>query len=330
MKKLLAILLSVAMLLSACAMAEGFEIGLSNVRLYENGEAIINLSNMAVVLAFAAEDDCGAVDLHFDLNGNVLCDVLLALVGQQILMEVNTAEGLQGAYYLDLNTVRDMLGDYIDADMIQEAVTETLTGDESPVAGAAGILGEYLDGCVIDGGVTEIDGVAYETMLIDISPEQMYALIEAVMQLLAETGSITLDEVDEMLAILDEGDIRIDGSILSGDETSMATLTLYMEPHDVNDMSLTLGCYVQVNDIGNNSYMINVSLEATADDQNYGIDFDISALDTGDASWLPSGVGGAVDILAVDDIEAELEGTFAAFGNAIIFGAMQALLSSAA
>lgn len=329
MKKLLAVLLTVVMLLSACAMAEGIQVTVGNIVVCENGQALADLTGFDAMLTFAAEDGLGGVNAHFDLGGTELCNVLLAMIGQQVLLEANVSGSQVAAYYLDLNTLMGVLGQNIDLNMIQESIGEALAGDDSPIAFPEELAAELLAGCISDGGVNQIGGVDYETTLVEISPEQMRTLLEAVLEMLVANGNTSLEEAEEALEALESGEIELSlsGAIYTGSDSGIINMTLYVDGEDVDD-AVAVSFYLDGRESGD-GLLFSVSLEAASGDESYSLDLDVSFEKLSDTSWLPLDVDGAVDILTVEDLESELTESFMGVGQTILMGAVYAMQMNA-
>ena len=332
MKKLLAVLLAVMMLLSACALAdsEPMEIEVRNVVLLENGNAAADLSVFSALLQLGVDGDRGGMKLSLNFADRELCNVLLAMIGHQILLEVN-ADGAGSAYYLDLSTVLGMLGEMIDVQMVVESFGEAFSGTDSPFAAFGGELGQIFAGSVSDGGRQTIGNVEYNVASVNIAPAQMRKAIETLVEMLVENGTYTRSEADETLNnFFSLGqEYTLYGAIYDSPNIGIINLTFTMDAPGLNS-PFTLNFFLAGGGDATTGYLFNISLGASDGADSYGISFDIAAQNTNDLSWLPSSVGSARDILTVNDLEGTLSRDFAAIGDAIVNSMMGIMLGGGA
>ncbi len=102
MKKLLAILLSALMLLSAFAAAEGGSVTLGNVQVSANGEMLLDLSGLELVLA-AAESDAGlGLRLALNYGAGSADEAVVWLGGTELALK---ASFLSDAYFMDVGAL---------------------------------------------------------------------------------------------------------------------------------------------------------------------------------------------------------------------------------
>ena len=325
MKKLLAILLAAVMLLSACALGEGAQIALRNIVLTEDGEAIADLSGFDAVLAFAMEGDIGGLGLHFDLNGTELAGAVLAMVGQQVLLEINSGSAVS-AYYLDLTELLGVLGAQINMQTLLESFTFTLGSEDMDLGDFGTQMEAILGECIADGGVTEISGEEYNVLLVDIEPEQMQALIEWAMQMAVESGSSSIEEVEEVMEALKEAqvEIGINGAVFTNDISCIIDLATRIDSPEL-DNPVIVTAYIDGGADALGNYLTSVDLRAINDDESFGLSLDIGFEANIDTSWLPLSVDGAVNILSVEDLESELMGQLNNVASAVAMGVMIAM-----
>ena len=318
MKKLLAVLLTAVMLLSACALAEGRQITLGNVMLLTNGDVIGDFSDFTAELQYAADGDRGGVNLSLNYTGEELCSVLLAMLGSQIVLQIN-ADNARSAYYLDLTALLGVLGESISLDMIVDSFSEALAGSGSPFSALGEQLGAVLADSVIDGGVTDIGGEEYNMLIIDVSAEQMRALIEGFIDMLVANGTYTQAQAEEtMNNFFSLGqEISLNGAIYGNADSGIINLTCYVAAPGL-DAPIAVNFFVMGSGNNEAGYLFNVSLEASDGENSYGVAFNIAAEKLYDVSWLPENVGGATDILTVEDIESTLTKDFETLAEAAV------------
>ena len=332
MKKFLAVLMSIAMLLSACALAEGgaVEISVRNVVFLENGKTAADLSFLSAALQLGIDGDRGGMKLRFDFADRELCNALLAMIGHQILFEIG-AEGVRSAYYADLTALFGAQGEMIDLGLVLESLAEALAGKESPFAIVGEELGTILEGSVRDGGTREIGGVEYDVISIYVAPAQMREGIEALVEMLVENGVYTRQEGEEVLNnFFSLGqEISLSGTICESADSGIIDLTCAVGAPGLNE-PLTLKLLLTGGADAQNGRRYSVSLEAFDGADSYGLGFDVAVRNMNDLSWLPAGVGGATDILTVNDLETALTKDFEAIGRAIVNSWMRIMLTGGA
>ena len=326
MKKLVAILLCVAMLLGTCALGEVMQFTVKDIVGTTDGQVAMDLRGFDAVLSFAIEGDRGGMQLSFDLNGTKTAGALLAMIGQQILLDIDAGDGQERAYYVDMNALFGVLGQQVDLSMIMESAQEAVTGDDSVNAELGEQFVSIFADCVSEGGPAEIDGVEYEMTVIDISAEQVEQAVEAVLAAMVKKGSFTQEKADAaMESIFAEGrEYTIDGAFYDGEESDILDLKLYITIPNMSDpVSARLFCEVTKNDSDGRVFDINLS--ASNDGQEYGLNlvFDVSML--ADTSWIPADIGNAVDILSLENLEESLNADAAAFAQSIAMSVMSAM-----
>ena len=96
MKKLTAIVLCIAMLLSAFALGEGVQFTLKDVVVTAAGQTT-DLTGFNVVVRAGAQDDRGGVELSFAFGTTQIASVMVAMLGQQILLDFDANDAQQRA-----------------------------------------------------------------------------------------------------------------------------------------------------------------------------------------------------------------------------------------
>ena len=326
MKKLVAILLTAVMLLSACALGEGAQIVLRDIVGSTNGQVAMDLTGLDIVLSIAGDGNQGGVHLGFDVNGEQMSGVLLALVGQQILLDIDAGDGQQRSYYVDLNALLGLLGQQIDLATILESAGEAVTGDDSVAEQFGEQFAEIFLGGVTEGGTTTLDGKEYDVYQIEIPSDKMRATIDAFADALLQRGNVGQAQVEAMQeALFSNGqEYSVSGAVYSAEDSKIVDLTLSMISSDMSEPA-TVRVYCEAVENVSGGMQFNIELSAAADGEEYALSLTLNALALNDVSWLPSDVGGAVDILSVEDLEEALSGDAMALVQGVMMSVFTAM-----
>lgn len=325
MKKLVAVLLCVAMLLGTCALGEVAQFTLKNIVITADGEAT-DLTGFDTILTAGAEGEQGGLKLSFELNGSPVASVLLAMLGQQILLELDAGDSQERAYYVDMNVLLGLLGQQINLQTILESIGESVAGDESATAMFGGQLSGVFEGCASDGGVTQIDGVDYSVTQIEVSAEQMRAAIEALIDVLEQQGTYDTEKAEEVLNNFFSYDqeYTVSGAYYEGEGSDILDLTLDMSVSGVS--GIFNGRLYAIAIDRDDGKLVQLNLTAKAADEEYALSLDFEAAKLDDISWLPADIGNAADILTLgEDLQEKLTADASALGQAILMGAVSAI-----
>lgn len=297
MKKLFVILLSVMMLLSTCALAEGMQFTLKNVVLETNGEMVLDLTGLEAVAAIAATDGTVGGSLDIYGNGSNLGGVVLAAIGRQALIQMNGGNSyVVDLPEVDLSSVKDQIEDATDGKVdVSELIAK-------------------FDGIATDGGVATVNGVEYQTTLIKVSEAQMAELLAK--------GSEVSDEVEDLEDIA----ASMEGAFYDGEGSDILDLTINMV---ANDRPVELSVNVEhTEDSG--AHLVALNLTGWVDDESFGISADVEITETAGESWLPTDIGGAVE-LSLDEL-ADSDGPLAqdamAMAQSIAMSALSVVFSN--
>lgn len=175
MKKLLAILLCAALLLSACAFAEGKELTLSNIQLKANGSPI-DLSGIDLRLAYARDGESTGARLAIDGNGAELASLTASLQGDKLLL---AAAGISSVYALGVER--------------EQSDTETVFFTEQDLSDLKAVWDGWRE--EVKAACTELEseesaGTACKNYEISISEEQSAALALGIADILDRQNAI--------------------------------------------------------------------------------------------------------------------------------------------
>lgn len=305
MKKLVAILLTLAMLLGVCAMAEGRQLIMKDVVIAANGAVVMDLTGLEAVIDVAAEDGAAGLRLSINGNGNPLGTLAMAVLNEkEALLQVNA-----NGYGVDLTSVQ------VDMSQVEEMVQQAMANMNSEKIGS--VLENY-DEIVTDGGVTTLDGVDYQTTLISISEEQMAELV-------TELPNFTPN------ANLDNLHASVNGAFYDGEASDIVELAIAFQIDEAAaNITVHADHIVGGGENGGNLLMLDIAVEA--EDQSFGATATFEAVSGVDGAWLPKELGGA-PLLTVDDFS-DAEGPVVAdiisAGQMMVIGAMGIIAGNAA
>lgn len=327
MKKWIALLLTLAMLLSASALGEGMRIAVSNVVISEN-EDFTDFTGLEGVLYLADAGQAGGVYAGLNYNGQQLGGVTLAMIGTQFLLKMDAGAGRQAAYYLDLGEVLGRLGQQLRYEVLMAALMSD-DGDSPAADAASELVDAYFGDCIFDGGTSEIDGVDYATTAINIPPERVRAFVEDAVDYAVASGKITREEADEQLGNLFTmgAEYTVIGTIYEAETNAIYALKLKIDITDLKQ-SAALDFYCVASENGNGGKLYDLDLAAEAGGERNGVQLTLDVSKYGDVSWVPSDVEGAENVLDLGDmeeIEAALAADFEAFGELVIENLLAAM-----
>lgn len=264
MKKILAVLMAVLMLISACAMAEEASGGQLIVRdvvidMGEGGE--LDLSGVDLTLALASDEAQTALRLALDAAGANVLNVIAAFDEEQLTLR---ADGISDVYAL---SYEDLIA------LIEEAAGETGLAEALQSGFGAGYAvgtgempaelvtlidhaAEILPNAVTEAGTEDIDGVEYTVLNIDVSEEQMDLLLDdliAFLDVYAQDG-LEGSGYDSYRQMFDEADLRmsVDGEVRGSEAEIVADINVNAFVADENEPE-TLNIYLDITEDVENS-----------------------------------------------------------------------------
>lgn len=261
MKKILAMLLAVLMLISACAMAEGASGGHLIVRdvVIDMGDGqTLDLSGVDLTLALASDDVQSALRLALDAAGASVLNVIAAFDAEQLTLRADGISDVYAISYEDLMAmIEEAAGDVDLSESLQSSldagVAVGMSDGEMPEELTTLIdhAAEIFPNAVSEAGTEEIDGVEYMVYDVDVSEERMDLLLDDLIVFLDAYGQDGLEDsgYDSYRQMFDEANIRmtvdgtayvaeteiivdINANAFEGDETEPATLNIYLDITD--------------------------------------------------------------------------------------------------
>ena len=287
MKKILAVLLAMLMLISACAMAEEASGGQLIVRdvVIDMGEGgTLDLSGVDLKLALAGDEAQTALRLALDAAGASVLNVIAAFDEEQLTLR---ADGISDVYALSYEDLFNMIVEAAGGDEELEAFVGgfesgvsagmSAADGEMPAEVAALVehAAEIIPNSVSDGGTTTIDGVEYTVIEIDISEEQMDVLLDDVAAIADVYAADNLKDsgYDSCAQLFDEQQLRasVNGAVYAGETDIIASIDLNAITADMSEPE-TVGVYAVITSDAENG-IVNVDAHFYTGDEDAREDF---------------------------------------------------------
>lgn len=287
MRKILALLLALAMLLGACACAEGLRLSVTDMKVYENDEMSMDLTGFCAELAAATigEEDSG-LRLYCSADGQALINFTIGEAEGKSVIGYGEGEGFSKCYqFSNPMSLHDQI---LEFDLIG-------TGDWTLVDALRGVIpAAYQE----DGGAARYDGEDCTVTNFEISEQSMDTLL----QLFAMTAEIqpSLQQklqaagFDNLQDALNASNLHLSlsGGLYEGadfDALDMnVSVTLQQLPFDIElRVEHTPVAEGHLFDLYAQFRLENESISATAQ---------LAAVMDDDAYWLPLDISGAEEI----------------------------------
>ena len=294
MKKWLAVLLSVLMLFSTCALADGMDVTLSNVQVAANGQMVIDLSGMDFGLSFASDGSGVGLRLKIANGGQTMDDAVLAVLEDGLLLE---SSALSDSYTMALEA---LLGT-VDVNALAENATSSISPEDGAVLEDLGaVFAGILDTSIADADAATIDGVEYSVKSVEISQEQMDEVIDCLLrimdnhpELLRQLGVSSASELKEAL----DPRLSVSGNVYDSENSGLLDVTVTLGISALPEPA-TLRLYIEgAGDVAEGGVTLHTEFTGAM-----GVNEGILALDIALANdrcaWLPTAVPeDAVDVM---------------------------------
>lgn len=238
MKKILAVLLAVLMLISACAMAEGATGGhliVRDVVIDLGGGETLDLSGVDLTLALASDDVQSALRLALDAAGANVLNVIAGFDSEQMTLRADGISDVYALSYEDLIAlIEEAAGDVDLSEAFQSGFDAgyAIGSGEMPAELTTLIdhAAEILPNAVTEAGTEDIDGVEYEVLNIDIDEDRMALLLDDLIAFLDAYAQDGLEGsgYDSYRQMFDEADLRmsVDGEVRGSEEEIIASINV--------------------------------------------------------------------------------------------------------
>lgn len=296
MKKLLAVILALAMMLGTCALADSLRCELSDARVMANGVAQIDLTGMGVELLLqmaSAEDLC--MQLTCNAGGAPLATAMVGLTGNTAMFGYGEAE-LTSVYTIDV-------GQYFDGDAraAMAAVYASLgalfaqgwqrASDGTSVGALAGAIPDFW---VTSSGEMPHNGencdiTAFEIphVLVAQWMDMLMAAADAMPEVQAGLSQFGVNSIGELIS-----NVRISGIFYGGASADELVLIV-----DLGLMGTPAKLTFQIVDTAlENGESFSLGLSVSMDNQQAGVGVDVALETVSDDSWAQIDLDGAMSL----------------------------------
>lgn len=299
MKKFLAILMTLAMLLSVCAFAEGegAEIILGDIRVFAGETALLDLSGLALRLGVYSDDENVGVQLAVDANDTEALALNVASESDGLLLGMS---GVSDVYSLSYSSIAQMSGLDLDAILNMEAVTEAITAEDmTALTELAGEIAEAFVAGTTDGGMQEADGETYHVTNVNVTEDQIQPLLEKAVAIL-DNYSYLLEDSDiesfsELYTELTPA-LSVNGAIYEQDDAVSVELVINASVLEGSEKGY-LALNAAASESEEDRVDVYVELSVGTEEEDYTLAFNLGLVDENDGSWMPIS-DAPVDLLA--------------------------------
>ncbi len=213
MKKLLALLVALLMILSAFGVAEELPVGgkqltIKDVVVQLGGGQTLDLSGIDLVLAAAANDEQVGLRLAMEGAGANILNAIMAIDDSQMAFHV---DGLSDVYAISMEDLARMMEQTGAPGAFQSGFNAGFSEEDmAAIEALMERVSEISANCVTPAGTETIDSVEYQVFDIVISEEQMTEILGGMMDFLDRYPQLLGDsEYDSFREMLDKENPRI-------------------------------------------------------------------------------------------------------------------------
>ena len=322
MKKLLAVLLAAVMLLSASALAESGRVTVKNIVVAADDQYVFDLTGFEAVIEGSVGDESAGLRVDFSANGS-LGGVVAALLGQQLLVQFNGA----GSNIYGMN-----LADFGIENAMRSLESIQAAGTGAASAEIVATVSALFEGSVTDGGVTQIEGMDFDTALVEITEDQFDALFQMILEQAAAYNSQAY--TNDAAELLDKVAVSMSGAIYTNETVKVIDLTAFADMDEEGVQGAVNLYAVYVAEGAEDGDLLSLAVTVFQGDQailGASADFEFAA--TSDTSWMQLDAGKAVDIqelIAAGEFESTLTTEFARLSTVVSTGAMSVIYANLA
>lgn len=310
MKKLLAILMTLVMLLTTCAFAEsdtdGAKITLSDIVVYAGEAAMLDLTGLSLGVGVHVGEAGKGMQLTLGALENEVLALNMALAGKQLLLGMT---GVTGVYSVDIAATAESMG--VDVDAVSNLDVEEVMGKISAEDQMAlmSLLMEAM--VVVQSGVTtgmtgEIDGVTCDVTTVEVAAESIKPLLEKAVvildnysYLLEESGFESFSQMYNEI----KPAIGVSGTILESEDSGVIDFVVNGSVMD-GAQSGQLKLYAKGEEAADDSVNLYIEIGVGAGEESYALGFNLNVVDENDGSWIPAS-DAPVDLLTVLEDETQ-------------------------
>lgn len=314
MKKILAVMMTLVMLFSACAFAENenAELVISDVVVLAGEMPMLDLTGLGLKIGAVAEPL--GMQLALSAAGQEAVALNLSVAEDKLLLSMT---GVTGVYSIDTAVIGQAIED-AGVDMDVEAITNLDMNEVTAQISAEdqlALMALAMEAVAVAqagttaGGTETIDGVAYEVTKVEITAEQIKPLMDKAVdildnypELLAEAG---IEDIAQAYAGIAPA-LSVSGTILDGEETSVIDFTVNGALYSGTEEEIGgyVNLYLEGKETGEDAVSMYLKATAGAGEESYALAFNLDASTENDGAWIPAAEG-AIDLLAALEDEAQ-------------------------
>lgn len=336
MKRIAALVLCLLLALCGCASPSGTDAGIS-FRLGDLVAALeeqiqLDLTGFDVRLEMAEQDGAAGMRLVFETEDQVYGQAILSAAGERLALKLDSGD-LAPVYALDNAPIADALTGAIhellfgaDAgtdplpemkEQLQSLLDQLPQTDPDKTADAIDQLERLFDSCFYPGEPTEIDGVTYETTVIDVEYEQLLELL-----------MLQKDTRQAAQELQDSGStVALDGELYTAGDAGMLELRALVDSPDIGQILVGLSLDMTEPDVA------SLALALLSDNEPLGsLSLNCAGQTVAQAPWLAFDTSDAV-LLQTQNADSALEQLLsdgASFAGSILYGAQDAMAANMA
>lgn len=311
MKKLLAILMALAMLLTTCAFAEGADaagakITMSDIVVYAGEAAMLDLTGLSLGVGVHVGEAGNGLQLTLGALENEVLALNMALAGEQLLLGMT---GVTDVYSVDIAATAQSMG--VDVNAISNVDVEEVMGKISAEDQTA-LMALMMEAVgVVQAGVTsglteEIDGVTYDKITVEVAAESIKPLLEKAVVILDNYSYLLEDsDIESFSQLYNEikPAIGVSGTVLANDNSGVIDFTVDGSVMD-GAQSGSLKLYVKGGEAADGSADLYIEIGVSAGEESYALGFNLNVVAENDGSWIPVS-DAPVDLLAAMEDETQ-------------------------
>ena len=280
MKKLLSVLICVAMLLTACAFAEGSQLTISNVSLTAGDGSSLDFSGIDLRLAAADNEAGGGLRVALGANGEEVISGVASINEQGVVLAM---DGLSNAYTISVDDIMTMLAEDPDFQQMMQLMA-AMDFTEQDLVELVAIFETFManvQGSISETGTEEIDGASYQTYAVNFGEEGYDALFGGLAALLDKhpalvgmimdgTGYNTVTEAYEASGFK----MRAEGVAISGETEVEVDLMGYASAEGMEEVAVNSYVYVTAGadeEAGVEAVDMSMVLSEVVDEEYIGI-----------------------------------------------------------
>lgn len=323
MRKLIAMLLALAMLLSACACAEGARLSVTDMKAYQNGAVIADLTGFDAELAAATigAGDSG-IRLYFSANDRGLVNFTFGEADGSMVLGYGAGDGFTKSYA------------FPGAFSLHEAIQGLNLAGRGDWSLVEALRGAIPADCQADGGAASYDGEECAVTEFEMSEEYVASLLRVLSMLASLQPSVQqrLRDAgfDSLQDALEAADLRLSlsGELYEGADVDAVDLSASVS---VQQFAFDIEIILEHTPLAE-GHAFGLSAQIGMGDATVGATARIEAVMDDDTHWLPLDASAAEQIdpqdLSGQEFFAKLSQGLSELMNIVGSGAMNVMLNN--